>query len=112
MSEIILLLITTDILMALAVWRVSVLFIDDNWPFNIMLRLRTLIGVYDLERANWVTEFFSCMYCVSLWASALLLLGLYLNGTEVPYPVIRWLGYSGAAVIIDYRMTGRERSAR
>lgn len=112
MTEITLLLITTDIAIALAVWRISVLLIDDNWPFNLMLRFRTWIGVYDLEQSSWVTELFSCVYCMSIWVTLALMAALYLSGTELPYPVIRVFAYSGAAVIIDYKMTGNERSAR
>ena len=112
MTELNLFLFLNDLIITLAIWRISVLFIDDHWPFNLMLRFRTWIGVYDLEQSNWVTELFSCMYCMSIWVTLAVMAILYLFGTEMPYPALRVFAYSAGAVIIDYKMTGKDRSAR
>lgn len=112
MTELNLFLFLNDFIITLAVWRICVLLIDDNWPFNIMLRFRTWLGVYDLESHNWVAELFSCVYCMSLWVLLVLMPVLYWVGMDLPQPGLRFFAYSAGAVIIDYKMTGNQRSAR
>lgn len=105
-------MLLTDAIIALAVWRISVLLMDDDGPFLILSRLRTRLGVYDLQKRGGFADLFNCMYCMSFWVAISVVLVLYLQGDLLPYAPLRALAYSGASVILDYKMTGKERSAR
>lgn len=74
-------------LLSIATWRLSRLFVTEDGPYAIFKRLR-----------GWkpLTELLSCIYCVSIWAAAILLV-IHLFVT--PYPV--WiLAISGTAMML------------
>lgn len=61
---------TTDlIVIALAVWRFSYMLINEDGPFDILDRVRRLAN-----RVDTISALFACIYCMSIWIAAALLL--------------------------------------
>lgn len=62
-------------ILALAVWRVSNLFIDESGPCDMFERFRSWVGVGYNERGesyatNELAELFTCHFCLSVWLGA------------------------------------------
>ena len=79
----------------LAAWRLSRLLVHEDGPYAVLARLRKAVGLRAVvrrgahgeivtERAALTTwaELFSCVWCMSLWAAALL---------SLPWRVVYWL---------------------
>lgn len=102
-----------DLLFVLAIWRISKLLMVDDGPFDIFTRVRTHLGVYDLDihyppvgdpeplPKTSIGRLFFCIYCVSLWVAILFVLGLTLGGYPLDFPLVRIFAYSGGAVLIE-----------
>lgn len=61
---------TTElIVIALAVWRYSYMLIHEDGPLDIFDRLRRLAN-----RVDAISALFACIYCMSIWIAAALLL--------------------------------------
>lgn len=65
-------------LLALAVWRISSLLVNENGPFDIFQRLRFSVGVR-WHGASSVPEtelakVFLCLWCMSFWVGLLIAL--------------------------------------
>lgn len=93
------------ILLALAVWRLTSLFVEEDGPFDIFARLRSLIGVYYDEFSvkqskNEIARGLTCVWCASIWFG---FLASFFSEYSVNIHsfVIVWLGLSGAAIVID-----------
>lgn len=103
-----------DLIFVLAIWRICRLLMTDDGPFDIIARLRTHSGVYDLEvqpspSGEWpeampktqIGRLLTCIYCTSLWVSLFFVMGLIFANVPLRFPVARIFAYSGAAVLID-----------
>jgi len=62
------------IVLALATWRISSLFVDEPGPFRIFIRIRELMGItHDADGIPLVipdglfSDLFSCVWCMSIW---------------------------------------------
>lgn len=63
------------VVVALAVWRVSSLLVNEEGPLDIFVRLRKFVGVkYDEFSqpygTNFISKLFACVWCMSIWLSA------------------------------------------
>ena len=83
------------ILCTLAVWRLSYLFSQEDGPFNLVIKLRKLLG------HGFLGDMLDCFYCVSLWISIPFAV---LIGSGWLEWIVVWLALSGAASII-FRVT-------
>lgn len=91
-------------LLALATWRLSSMLVNEVGPFDIFQRLRDALKVYPAEQDGAVIcksdgaafGMFCCVWCMSVWCSAVLL-ALY------PYApvVIWWLAISALAIVLQ-----------
>ena len=86
-------------ILVLACYRLSILLIDDDGPFDLLSRFRDRIGVEYDEYGNRtatheIAKLFNCVYCLSLW------LGLALARLDI----LEGLAISGATIVL-WRLT-------
>jgi hypothetical protein len=83
---------TQFIIITLAVWRITHLIQAEDGPWDVVVRLRRLLG-------NGVLgHLMDCFYCLSLWIA--LPFGC-LFGTTVPDMLLLWAAFSGSAIILE-----------
>lgn len=87
---------------ALATWRVSVLLVREDGPFDLFARLRQVTSGTMPGRA------LECFYCTSLWMAAPV--AFWLAGATRRW-IIVWLALSGAACLLDRFSARREPAA-
>ena len=96
--------ITLDFfLVSLATWRVSSLFAREDGPFDLFLRFRMLLGTEfdkssDEIGTGWISKGILCVFCNSIWFSAL---GALLLAESLLMWGIYLLALSAMAVLID-----------
>ena len=61
------------------VWRISSILVHEAGPFDIMDKLRYFIGIRynsasEAYGTNTIAELFLCIWCMSVWVSALLVI--------------------------------------
>ena len=82
---------------ALATWRITHLFAEEDGPGGVMLQLRSRAG------EGWTGELLDCFYCISLWVA------VPVAGTVAPrrrdIPLV-WLALSGAACLLEQATAG------
>lgn len=89
-------------LIGLATWRVSSLLVTEAGPFDIFQRLRDWLRVYPVKTGDEVVcqsesaafGMFCCIWCMSVWISALMLA----VHTVAPV-VVWWLAVSALAIV-------------
>lgn len=95
-----------QLLVILAVWRLSSLFVHEDGPLEIFARLRDKIGVrYDEQSrpygSNELAKVFTCVWCVSVWIGLLWALVFYPGNF-----LIGGLAYSAGAILIERAVYG------
>lgn len=98
------------IILALATWRISNLFVDEDGPFMMFAELRRLAGVrYDKASEpvaeNEMAKLFTCIWCFSVW------LGLIVAAAYYFYPIrTYWIclpfALSALAISLDRWING------
>ena len=87
------------VLAVLATWRVTHLLAEEDGPWDVVVRIRQLLGNSVAGKAM------DCFYCLSLWIAFPLALWIAHDLVEL---VVVWLALSGAACILD-RATAKEK---
>lgn len=85
-------------LCALALWRITHLFTQEDGPFDLSFKLRKLFG------QGFFGSLLDCFYCLSVWFAipfAFLLCNEWIPG------IITWLALSGAASLL-FKLTDRK----
>jgi hypothetical protein len=83
--------IITLLILSLATWRVSSLFVVEDGPFKMFAKLRGKITLFGL---------LSCLWCLSVWVGAAVIAAWYF----VPFWTVILcapFAVSGAAIMID-----------
>jgi hypothetical protein len=80
------------LLASLAVWRVTHLLNAEDGPWQMLARLRRLVG------AGFWGELLDCFYCLSLWIAAPF--AWWLGGPWAE-GLLRWLAISAAAILLE-----------
>jgi hypothetical protein len=78
-------------LSALALWRVTHLFSQEDGPFDLVLKFRKLFG------QGFFGSLLDCFYCLSLWLAIPFVIWLcneWISG------IITWLALSGIACLL------------
>lgn len=98
------------IILALAVWRISNLFVNEDGPFMIFAEIRRLAGVtYDEASepiaGNEAAKLLVCIWCFSIW------LGLAIAVAYYFYPVYTFwaclpFALSAGAIALDKWING------
>ncbi len=91
------------LIVALAVWRISSLLVNEEGPFGIFEKLRYLVGVrYDKHSeqvgTNVIAKIFLCVWCISIYLGAL---GAITLASSVLEWALNALALSTVAVIIE-----------
>jgi hypothetical protein len=79
------------VISTLAVWRLSYLFSQEDGPFDVVIKLRKLLG------HGFFGSLLDCFYCLSLWISIPFAVFISDGWAE---GMIIWLALSGAACIL------------
>lgn len=84
----------------LSTYRLAILLAEEEGPFEIAARWRSLFPDDD-----WVGRGVRCPLCVSFWAALVPALALSLSGALEPRLfALWWLGIAGgAAALVEYR---------
>jgi hypothetical protein len=82
---------------SLATWRLTHLMVEEDGPFDLICRLRSMLGDSPAGRAM------DCFYCSSLWLA--MPMALVIARTPLDW-LFAWLSLSGAASLLE-RMTLR-----
>jgi len=67
----------SDILIGLAVWRVSLMLVHERGLFGVFTRLRVFIGAETNDASqigkpsNELGQLFLCVWCMSIWVGAI-----------------------------------------
>lgn len=83
------------ILVSLATWRITYMLINESGPFNIFIKLNNYIIA---TRKQFLINLFSCFYCLSIWVSFFMSIGIYRTFTEI---LLNTLACSAVAIIIN-----------
>ena len=88
---------------ALAAWRIAVLLVLERGPWEIVTRVRSVVGVEhdsDGDPTTWPTRMpgalFGCVWCMMFWTTAAMY-GVFLLRTEIVVGIAMW----GLATAID-----------
>lgn len=95
------------LLSALAIYRLTSMFVEEDGPLHFFKRWRKYL--YSLSaRWQWVAEGFSCFYCLSFWVSLLLSVCI-VQSLNLGLVVVWW---SLAATVQLYRRHEDRETAR
>ena len=86
------------ILSALAVWRLTHLFAEEDGPGDLIVRLRFRLG------GGFFGSLMDCFFCLSLWFS--LPVAIWLGNSNWIAILLLWQALSGAACLLE-KMTNR-----
>jgi hypothetical protein len=92
------------IVLALAVWRVSTLLANETGPWDVLLKLRTILGVemgtYGKQGTSTLSKLVICVWCSSIWFGILAAIAYYIAPGETVF-VALGLAISAAAVLLE-----------
>jgi hypothetical protein len=77
---------------SLATWRLTHLVVEEDGPFDLIVRLRSALGDSQAGRAM------DCFYCSSLWLAAPIAFAV--ARTPLDW-LLSWLALSGAAALLE-----------
>ena len=101
------------LMLGLACWRLSSLFVNEKGPFDMFVRIRKMAGIEHTQDGipfGWPNTFFGklleCMWCFSVWVSAMLILA-YIFLPKITMYFALWLALSTIAIVINDVMLRR-----
>jgi hypothetical protein len=80
------------IIMVIVVWRITHLISAEDGPFDLIFRLRKLLG------NSFFGKLMDCFYCLSIWIG---LACAWYAGNTVMEIIILTLYYSGASILLE-----------
>lgn len=91
--------LTIFIIAVLAVWRDSLMVVEEEGPFGLLAYVRDHI---DPEQRTWVGRGINCQWCVSVWSALAVTLWLWYFGWLATSLIpIWWFGLSGGSVLLS-----------
>ena len=100
-----------EALAILATFRLARLFVVDDGPDDVFLKLRVWAGVYDIgqngEPSRWAGRLLSCQFCVGIWC-AMFVAPLVLFATTPGDIILMWLGIAGGQALIEMVCNGHK----
>jgi hypothetical protein len=97
--------IVSLIALPFAVWRVSSVLVNEAGPFDMMTKLRNFVGIRyneysEMYTTNTSADLFTCVWCMSVWVSVLLVALLFLQ-EQISAFVNLVFAASAIAIMID-----------
>lgn len=92
------------VILILATWRLAYMLLYDDGLFGVFIAVRKFGVVIGL------TELFACIYCMSVWVSAVhlaIVLLVPVNLVPIAWLYLHWLAISGGASLA-HRATSHE----
>ena len=70
------------IILSLAVWRISNLFVNEDGPFMVFAEVRHLVGVRynessEVVGSNELAKLLTCVFCFSVWIGLIVAVAYY-----------------------------------
>ncbi len=100
------------VVMALATWRISALFVHDDGPFDCFKRLREAAGVEHYDDGSHVSNCYkglakilTCVWCVSVWVGIFAVFSWAIAPKLVVWLMLPF-ALSGAAVLVEEVING------
>lgn len=98
------------LILGLATWRISSLLVNEDGPWDLLGRLRDMLGVtYDEHSlpvgSNVIAKLFTCVWCISPWVAG----SVYLSWVWIPtttLAIMTVLALSTFAVLIERWIDG------
>lgn len=101
--------LTTLLVMGLAAWRVTSLFVRESGPLDIFCRIREFSGITHDEHGHVLmipdralAQLFSCMWCCSVWVG-LFWLVFWMLSPEISILTAIPFALSAFTILIDWR---------
>lgn len=95
------------ILLGLACWRITSLFVKEDGPFKMFKRLRELTGVSHYDDGavcevpdKFLCELITCTWCLSVWVGAALV-AAYIFLPSVAIYFALWLSLSTITIMVN-----------
>jgi hypothetical protein len=79
-------------ILVIAVWRLTHLIGAEDGPFDLIIKLRKLLGT------SFFGKLMDCFYCLSIWIG---LLAAWYVGNNVEEIIILCLYYSGSSILLE-----------
>jgi hypothetical protein len=86
------------LLFVIIVWRVTHLVRAEDGPFDLLLKIRNVLG------KSVIGSLVGCFYCLSIWVG---LAAALIEGDSLREIIILTLYYSGASLLLE-KMTNKE----
>lgn len=94
------------VLLVLACYRAARFVVFDDGPFNLMMRIRVWLGVYDLGEngrpRRMLGEMFACPHCIGLWIALFMAIGLCWF-MPCPAAAVAWWAIAGGQSFLEAR---------
>lgn len=102
------------IVLALATWRVAIMFVRETGPFFIFKRIREAVGItHDQDGAilqipdTLFAGLLSCMWCASVWVAAIWMVFWYFFPEPTSLVAVVFC-LSAVAILLDRLFDGRK----
>jgi len=102
--------LTYFLLMGLASWRICSLFMKEQGPFDMFVKIRELFGIQHYDdgtvlsyKSNFFCDLFACCWCFSVWVGIFFAV-LYVFLPYVAIFIALPFALSTIAIIIEERM--------
>lgn len=95
------------LILALATWRITNLFVWERGPYDIFGRLRNLLRIIRItlpdgkeinDSENELGKLFSCIWCLSPYIALVLFL---INTTTVGHAIVTIFALSSVTIVVD-----------
>jgi len=101
------------LILGLATWRLSSLLVNEDGPWEIFARMRTMVGIrYNEQSLPYATtalsELFTCVFCMSVWMG-FLLTAVYWLSSKWTILIMSPFALSAIAVIIERVVSGESK---
>lgn len=100
------------IILGLAVWRISSLFVNESGPLSLFQRIRELAGIqHDPDGVpyqypdNFFAELLSCIWCTSIWVGGGVM-ALWLFFPQPTYIAATALAFSTVSIWLESNIRG------
>lgn len=95
------------IILGLATWRISSIVVNEDGPFDIFFKMRAKMGITALDPVpeTFWAGLFGCVYCLSVWVGAILILSAIMDKMVTVYLMLPF-ALSAIAVILEEKING------